>query len=310
MKPVVALAAMQEHLLAPYESIQCTPTATYGLDKQVFKNWDPYVNQPMTLRRRSRSRATRTSTTSATASTAAATRAATRLQQWARRFGFGAPTGLDLGGEADGPRPDAGLAQEDVQERLGPGLEPRRLDPARDRPEGRHRDAAPDGALLRDARERRQARDAVRRLGGRAARQRAAQAPVVVRRFTPDPPRVASASTPPRSQVVRDGLYAATHSTHGTSSGVFGALPGPDRGEDGDGREGRAAPRATRPAISRISRGGAAGGRRRRGARIVVCALIENGGHGSTAAAPAALQVFEQWFGVQGEPRRTLVETD
>jgi hypothetical protein len=35
-----------------------------------------------------------------------------------------------------------------------------------------------------------------------------------------------------------------------------------------------------------------------------VCAVIENGGHGGTAAAPAALRVFEHWFqakaGVQG----------
>jgi len=29
---------------------------------------------------------------------------------------------------------------------------------------------------------------------------------------------------------------------------------------------------------------------------IVVCAVIENGGHGGTAAAPAALRVFEQYF--------------
>ena len=43
-KPVTALAAMQEHLLEPYQSLQCTPTATYGLDQQVFRNWDPYVN--------------------------------------------------------------------------------------------------------------------------------------------------------------------------------------------------------------------------------------------------------------------------
>ena len=37
---------------------------------------------------------------------------------------------------------------------------------------------------------------------------------------------------------------------------------------------------------------------------IVVCALIENGGHGGVAAAPAALRVFEHWFntkaGAQG----------
>ncbi len=40
---------MQEHLLSPYSSIQCTPTADYGRDKHVFKNWDPFVNRPMNL---------------------------------------------------------------------------------------------------------------------------------------------------------------------------------------------------------------------------------------------------------------------
>ena len=32
-------------------------------------------------------------------------------------------------------------------------------------------------------------------------------------------------------------------------------------------------------------------------APIAVCVVIENGGHGGTAAAPAALEVFEEWFG-------------
>jgi hypothetical protein len=27
-----------------------------------------------------------------------------------------------------------------------------------------------------------------------------------------------------------------------------------------------------------------------------VCAMIENGGHGGTSAAPAALKVFEEYF--------------
>jgi cell division protein FtsI/penicillin-binding protein 2 len=39
-------------------------------------------------------------------------------------------------------------------------------------------------------------------------------------------------------------------------------------------------------------------------APIVVCAVIENGGHGGAVAAPAALKLFEYWFqekaGVQG----------
>jgi hypothetical protein len=42
---------------------------------------------------------------------------------------------------------------------------------------------------------------------------------------------------------------------------------------------------------------------------VVVCALIENGGHGSTAAAPAALRVFERFFGVKS-PSTVLVSTD
>jgi len=44
-------------------------------------------------------------------------------------------------------------------------------------------------------------------------------------------------------------------------------------------------------------------------ARLVVCALIENGGHGSSAAAPAALKVFERFFNVEA-PQATLVDTD
>ena len=34
---------------------------------------------------------------------------------------------------------------------------------------------------------------------------------------------------------------------------------------------------------------------------IVVCAVIENGGHGGDAAAPAALKVFEQYFDKHGD---------
>ena len=43
---------------------------------------------------------------------------------------------------------------------------------------------------------------------------------------------------------------------------------------------------------------------------LVVCALIENGGHGGTSAAPAALRVFEQWFGVEGRAVQQVVATD
>ena len=67
------------------------------------------------------------------------------------------------------PPADSELALEDVRERLGSRLEPRRFDPARHRPEGPARHASADGRVLRDARERRGRRDAVSRVGRRAA---------------------------------------------------------------------------------------------------------------------------------------------
>ena len=58
-----------------------------------FKNWNPYVNEAMTLPTRSRAHATRTSTSSGTGSTDCRPSGATRLQEWASRFGFGTETG-------------------------------------------------------------------------------------------------------------------------------------------------------------------------------------------------------------------------
>ena len=43
---------------------------------------------------------------------------------------------------------------------------------------------------------------------------------------------------------------------------------------------------------------------------IVVCAVIENGGHGGEAAAPAALKVFEQYFHTNAPRRRRTPPTD
>ena len=105
-KPVTALAAMQEHILTPYSALPCTPDyLAYG---QLFKNWTPYTSGWISL------------------PTALAESCDTyfyrvgdefyklpenrghALQNWASRFGFGAPTGIDVGPEAAGlvPTPE------------------------------------------------------------------------------------------------------------------------------------------------------------------------------------------------------------
>src|SRR5205823_12088463 len=77
-----------------------------------------------------------------------------------------------------GPPADARLASPDVHREDRPELadrpplEARRLGPAGDRSEGPARDAAPDGPLLRAARERRQARAAAPRPGRGGGRRR------------------------------------------------------------------------------------------------------------------------------------------
>ena len=196
-KPVTALAAMQEHLLEPYQSLQCTPTATYGLDQQVFRNWDPYVNHAMTLPEALARSCDTYFYQLGYRFYLEGDKGRTRMQQWARKFGFGSPAGIDVGTEESRAHPDSRLAQADLLERLGPRLEPGGLDPARDRPEGRVRDAAADGAVLRDARERRQARDPVRRLPGGDRGPQRAVSPSSSSGTRPTH-RSPSGSTPPR----------------------------------------------------------------------------------------------------------------
>jgi penicillin-binding protein 2 len=306
-KPVTALAAMQEHILQPYQALQCTPTATYGLDKQEFRNWDPYVNQPMTL-------------VEALARSCdtyfyqlgyqfylEGDRGRNRMQQWARKFGFGVPTGFDLGGEQEGlvPTPawrkkrftsdwdrawnpgnsiQLSIGQQDVQ--VTP-LQMARF----------YAMIANGGKLVTPY--------VVSQVETAAPN---GQSPVVERRFAPDPPKTVGLD-PAALQVVRDGLYSATHSTYGTSSGVFASFPVPIAGKTGTAEKVVQLPGYPAGHTEDQSWWCGYGPAQTEPPSIVVCAVIENGGHGSTAAAPAALRVFERFFGAKAESQ-TLVSTD
>jgi penicillin-binding protein 2 len=129
---------------------------------------------------------------------------------------------------------------------------------------------------------------------------------VVLRRFAPPPPRPARID-PGALTAVRDGLYLATHSSSGTSTGVFGNYDVPISGKTGTAE--KVVPLPGYPSDHLEDQSWWCGWGPSDNAKLVVCALIENGGHGSTAAAPAALKVFEEFFGVPA-PSSVLVETD
>jgi len=297
-KPVTALAAMEEHLVSPYDSLWCTGQVTIA--KQVFKNWDPFIAAPLTM------------------PVALARSCDTYfyqlgyrfwrlpperkqpLQDWARRFGFGRPTGVDLAGEASGLLPTIAwrhatyTKQKDrccwqidrlwkpgdsVQLAIGQkDLAVTPLQMARF-----YALIANGGQLVTPH----IALD-VEQAGGSAS------PPIVRQPFAPPPPERIHLD-PLALSTVKLGLLEATHESFGTSNAIFGTFPIPIAGKTGTAEK-----HVTLPGFSgMMDQSWWCGYGPADNPTIVVCALIENGGHGGDAAAPAALKVFEQYFGVQ-----------
>lgn len=294
-KPVTALAAMQENLMRPYEVIPCIPV--YTAYKQPFKNWTPLINTGMDLQ------------------TALAYSCDTYfyelgrrfyvlppdrghpLQGWANRFGLGEKTGVDLSPEVPGlmPTPEwrckhyggppcIGYVDRiwkpgySIQMAIGQGqmlvtpLQMARL----------YALIANGGKLvtphLADDVE-------LTGTGGKPAR--------ILRRFGAQPAQPTGVD-PTALRYVQQGLEEATHASFGTSSGVFGKFPIDIAGKTGSAEKNVSLPGYPYPL--NLTQSWWCGYGPFDAPTIVVCAVIENGGHGGIAAAPAALKVFEQYF--------------
>jgi penicillin-binding protein 2 len=304
-KPVVALAGMQEHVFSAYDSIPCTPSKVYGLDRQVFRNWNPYVNQAMTLPEALAQSCDTYFYEIGNRFYERGSEGRGRLQQWARRFGFGQPTGLDVGGEVDGlvPTPDwrRRTFSTPIDQAWNPGDSIQLAIGQKDvlvtplQMAAFYAMVANGGNVVTPY-----VVSDVEQPGGKTSPS------VVLRRFAPPAPRP-SGVDPAALQVVREGLYAATHSSTGTATGVFGGYAIPISGKTGTAEKVVNVPGY--PVGHLEDQSWWCGWGPSDDARLVVCALIENGGHGSTAAAPAALRVFESYFNTKAPPS-VLVKTD
>jgi penicillin-binding protein 2 len=297
-KPVTALAAMEEHLVSPYDTLDCTGRITIA--KQVFKNWDPYISAPLTM------------------PVALARSCDTYfyqlgyrfwklppdrkqpLQDWARRFGFGRPTGVDLGPEAGGLLPTIAWRRATYTKERDPccwridrlwkpgdsvqlaiGQKDLAVTPIQ---MARFYALIANGGQLVTPH---LALD-VEQAGGSAS------PPIVRRPFAPPPPQRIHLD-PLALSTVKLGLLEATHESFGTSNAIFGTFPIPIAGKTGTAEK-----HVELPGFSgMMDQSWWCGYGPADNPTIVVCALIENGGHGGDAAAPAALKVFEQYFGVK-----------
>ena len=295
-KPVTALAAMQEHIISPYNALQCTGSLV--IDGHKFNNWDPGANQAMTL------------------PTAIAQSCDTYfyqvgklfydlpadrgqpLQKWAKTFGFGEPTGLDVGPEEAGLVPTIKWRQDTYTKKTDPccwqidrlwksgdsvqlaiGQKDLQVTPLQ---MARFYALVANGGKLVTP-------HVVAAIEQPGPSNGPAAQPLVLRSF--HPPAKELNLDPTALQVVRDGLYDATHSPLGTSSTVFGHFPIGIAGKTGT------AEKVVNGVLTDTSWWCGYGPVE--APALVVCAVIENGGFGGEAAAPAALQVFESYFGKQ-----------
>jgi penicillin-binding protein 2 len=301
-KPVTALAAMQEHILTPYNSLPCT--GSYKVAGQTFNNWDPTANAPMTL------------------PTALAQSCDTYfyqvgkafydlpperkqpLQLWAAKFGFGKPTGIDVGPETSGLLPTIDWKRRTFTKETDPCCwEVDRLWKPGDSIQlaiGQKDMLASPLQMARFY--------ALLANGGKlvtphlvsAIEQTGASTgptpnvPLVHRRY--QPPAKELNIDPAAIEVIREGLYEATHSPLGTSSGVFGHFPIGVAGKTGTAEKEIDAGTYMRTEDTAWWCGWGPYGDN---PELVVCAVIENGGFGGKVAAPAALQVFEEYFGIE-----------
>ncbi len=287
-KPFVALAAMQEGLLRRDEVIQCVGERV--IDGQTFANWDPYKNEPMTV---STALANSCDTFFYDVALRFYQRKDSPLQRWSRGMGFGLGTGVDLGPEAKGLVPTPAWRRrtfkseidkiwtsgDSVQLSIGQGdmlVSPLQLTRG-------YAMIANGGKLVEP------------HLVKSVEEPRAeGEPPVVLRPYTPKPAREIGLD-PSAVQVVQDALFDATHASYGTSQHVFGGFPVPIAGKTGTAEK-----FVKLPGFSGLrDQSWWCGYGPHESPEIAVCALIENGGHGGTAAAPAALKVFEKYFNVE-----------
>jgi penicillin-binding protein 2 len=306
-KPVTALAALEEHLISPYDSLSCT--GEIKIKGQTFKNWNPYVYEGMTM----------PVALAASCDTyfyqlgykfyLLPKERGQPLQKWASQFGFGQKTGVDVGGEAAGLLPTIAWRRATYTAKTDPtNWQIDRLW----KPGDSIQLAIGQKDLLVTPLQMARFYALVAN-GGRLVTPHLAddveqpgngRTPAVVRRrFAPAAPQRLDVD-PAALEVVRAGLDEATHSVTGTSQAIFGSFPVRIAGKTGTAEKTVFLP-GQKTGLN-LSQSWWCGYGPTDNPTIVVCALIENGGHGGTAAAPAALKVFEQYFGRQATQHGTV----
>jgi penicillin-binding protein 2 len=296
-KPLTAIAALQEHLIKPYAFYPCTGKYVAPEDKShhVFHNWDPYVNQGMDLPTALAYSCDTYFYRIGNTFFQLPTDRGQPLQKWARAFGFGHASAIDAGPDVAGIVPTIAYKHRRFAKSSGdPNWRIDRLW----KPGDSINLAIGQGDLLVTPLQMTPFYAAIANGGKLVTRHVLLNVEnpngTIVPTTPPAAPRPVPGLDPKYLKVVKQGLLEGTQDSFGTSYGVFGNFPYPVAGKTGTAQKTVTLPGFT----GERDQSWWCGYGPANDPKLVVCAMIENGGHGGTAAAPAAEKVFAKFFHV------------
>jgi penicillin-binding protein 2 len=271
-KPIVAEAALADGLITPYTELPCTGSLTVG--NTVFHNVEPAINAILNLRQALEISCDTWFYRLGELFYQRQQQGDAAMQRWARALGLGHPTGLDVPGEAGGVVPTPAWLRRTFSQRW-----------ARIWYEGTSVNLSIGQGYL-----------AVTPLQLAVAYSALANGGTVVRPHAADALLGAHGkrrlSFPPRAHLplhdvwaIREGLQDAAHAAGGTSAAIFGNFPVAVDGKTGTAQAPSGSDHSWyaswAPAVH---------------PRVVVVVLIEHGGFGVEAAAPAARDIYRAFF--------------
>jgi penicillin-binding protein 2 len=281
-KPIIAEAALSAGIITPYTPQLCS--GSFDLGGTVFHNVEAGVYSEMTLETAlAQSCDTWFYRLGNLVWQSDPAREGTLIQAWAHKLGLGRPTGIDLSGEAAGsvPMPSS------FQKRFGyPWTEGQTINLA-----------IGQGALQVSPLQLAVAYSTLVN-GGTVVRPHVGAA--VVRGGVAKPLRFKPVRKLKLVDVdtIRQGLYLAAHDPHGTSASVFADFPIPVAGKTGTAEAPPGDDHSWYASWAPYDH-----------PKLVVVVMIEHGGFGSQAAAPAAKEIYQSYFHVSDTTPTTTTAT-
>jgi len=273
-KPIVAEAALSAGIITPWTQLPCVGALDVG--GRIFHNVESWIDASLNLPQALEISCDTWFYRLGESFYGRQLQGRLDIQRWAHLFGLGQPTGIDIPGESGGVVPSPQWLKrvygqdwyegDTVNLSIGQG----------------YLDATPLQLAV--------AYSALAN-GGTVVRPHLAAAVIRGPRRHPLPGAPVRKLRLVGLSAIHEGLYEAAHAPDGTSAAIFGTYPVPVAGKTGTAETGHGSDDSWYASWAPASN-----------PRVVVVVMIEHGGFGADAAAPAAREIYDAFFHVR-EPK-------